>query len=263
MPSAVEQLKVWLRIAVWTSAGAVVGAVLAYLLFGFAWTNWDAITGEVAKPASTRGGDPIDNWAKGYVAMMMAVPVVLTGTIAGALAGARLGRRRHQKKRGSHVSTGMILGFVLTLSGCDPTPPAKIRVTGQDEDYNVTHDMLVGATFTSRTGKDRSYDDLQWRFQDKTFLVTAGRNGLPRGLASRLLPDGVDATEISGKWTVDDRVITFTEITADGELTDQPPRTLRTMVTPILRIEAGQQYKFSRQSTRHASPKGTTESGAD
>ena len=59
----------------------------------------------------------------------------------------------------------------------------------------------------------------------------------------------MEAAEISGKWPEADDVITFTGIPADSELTDQPPRTQRTFLTPILRIEAKLQYKFAMQST--------------
>ena len=185
---------------------------------------------------------------KGVVAMKFAFPIVLAGLGAGAVTGFRMTHRQHLKKRNSQVGTGMILIAFMALSGCDFQSSTEVRETGGD--YGpVTHDILAGARFTGRTGRDRSYDDLQWEFGGESFLITAGENGLPPVLADRLLPDGVKAAEISGKWTVADDVITFTEITADGELIDQPPRTLRTFLTPLLRIEAGQQYKFAMQST--------------
>ena len=106
--------------------------------------------------------------------------------------------------------------------------------------------MLAGAEFVRCTGRNDRYNDLQWVFQEETFLITAGRNGLPPDLAVLLLPDEVKATEISGKWAVTDDVITFTEMKANGELVDQPPRTLATMNTPLLRIDAGEQYIFSK-----------------
>lgn len=137
---------------------------------------------------------------------------------------------------------------VHLLAGCDFAPTEEVRDTGGD--YGpVTHEILANARLTGRTGRDRSYDDLQWVFEEDSFLITAGTNGLPPVLASLLLPEGVNATEISGKWTVANNEITFTEIAADGELTDQPSRTLRTFLTPLLRIEAGEQYKFEMQTT--------------
>lgn len=39
----------------------------------------------------------------------------------------------------------------------------------------------------------------------------------------RLLPEGVDASDISGKWTIADHVITITEGRAVGRVADQPP----------------------------------------
>ena len=95
---AAENVKSWLWIAVWTIVGAVVGTVLAYILFGLVWTNWDAITGEVATPTRKRSGDPIDQWAKGMVAMMYAFPVILAGLGAGGIMGFRLGHRQHYRR---------------------------------------------------------------------------------------------------------------------------------------------------------------------
>lgn len=134
----------------------------------------------------------------------------------------------------------------IFLSGCNDSQSEKNSVTGGD--YGpVTPEMLAGATFNGRTGRDRSFDDLQWTFQKDTFEITAGTNGLPPVLAESLLPEGLTASEISGRWSVANDVITFTQIRADGEVVDQPPRTLQTMFTGVLRIVAGPQYKFNRQ----------------
>lgn len=95
---AAQIVKSWLWVAVWAIVGAVVGTGLTYILFGLVWTNWDVITGAIATPTPKRSGDPIDNWAKGYLAMMIAVPVVLAGFGAGTIAGFRLGYRRHQAR---------------------------------------------------------------------------------------------------------------------------------------------------------------------
>ena len=48
--SIAEVLKSWLRVAAWTIAGAVAGTVLAYFLFGLAYTGWDAVTERLAGP---------------------------------------------------------------------------------------------------------------------------------------------------------------------------------------------------------------------
>lgn len=65
-------------------------------------------------------------------------------------------------------------------------------------------------------------------------------------LPGRLLPEQVEATKIAGNWSVENDVITFTNITADGVPTDQEPRQLATMFTGVLRIVAGPQYVFDR-----------------
>ena len=95
---AAEIVKSWLWVAVWVIVGAVVGTVLTYILFGLVWTNWDAYTGAIPEATPRRSGDSIDNWAKGYVAMMIAAPFVLAGFCAGTIAGFRLGYRRHQAR---------------------------------------------------------------------------------------------------------------------------------------------------------------------
>lgn len=182
--------------------------------------------------------------------------LIVTGGFLGILFLAILFSRKSRSRQHdsqSIASAALILSVCLMFSGCGWSPPVPAPVTGGD--YGpVTPDMLAGATFNGRTGRDRSYDDLQWTFQDKTFLITAGKNGLPPVLASRLLPEGMEATEISGQWSLFNDVITFTEIKADGNATDQPPRTLDAMFTGVLRIEAGSQYKFLRKSIRPATP---------
>ena len=144
------------------------------------------------------------------------------------------------------VHRSVLLVAVCVLAGCGDLPSARDRETGGD--YGpVTQDMVAGATLINRTGKDTRFDDLQWVFHDDTFRITAGQNGLPPVLASQLLPDDLEATEITGRWAVKEDVITLTDMMADGVQLDQPPRTLRTIFTGVLRIQAGPQYVFSRQ----------------
>lgn len=158
------------------------------------------------------------------------------------------------------ASTVPLLIGTLCLLGCDNSQPEEIRETGGDYPP-VTRDMLSGAVFTGRTGNDRQYDGLQWTFQDETFRITAGENGLPPRLMSRLLPDPMTANEITGKWSVADEVITVTHVEAGGKPVDQPPRTLPTMFTGVLRISAGGQYKFVQPSTRYVDPGNATGTG--
>lgn len=138
---------------------------------------------------------------------------------------------------------------LAVFAGCngsgDSGSPDEIMETGGDYGL-VTSDMLAGARLRFRTGRDETYDDLSWTFDAETFRITAGENGLPPVLAGRLLPEGVEATEIAGNWSVENDVITFTNITADGVPTEQEPRELETMFTGVLRIEAGPQYVFDR-----------------
>ena len=148
------------------------------------------------------------------------------------------------------LSGPAVAGTILAVfAGCngsgDPGSPGEIMETGGN--YGpVTPDMLAGAILRFRTGRDDTYDDLAWTFDVETFQITAGKNGLPPVLAGLLLPAEVEATEITGNWSVDNDVITFTNITADGVPTDQEPRQLETMFTGVLRIEAGPQYVFDR-----------------
>lgn len=147
------------------------------------------------------------------------------------------------------LAPALAVAILAALAGCngsrDPDPPVEVLETGGD--YGpVTPDMLAGARLRFRTGRDDTYDDLSWTFDEETFRITAGVNGLPPVLAGRLLPEEVEATEITGNWSVDKDVITFTNITADGVHTNQEPRQLETMFTGVLRIEAGPQYVFDR-----------------
>lgn len=144
----------------------------------------------------------------------------------------------------SEIRVLLALTICLAASGCDSTKQEEVRETGGD--YFVTHEMLAGAKFIRCTGRSDRYDDLQWAFQEEMFLITAGKNGLPPSLLDRLLPKDMKPTEISGNWAVANDRITFTEIKADGDLVEQPPRVLKTMNTPLLRIEAGEQFIFSK-----------------
>ena len=165
-------------------------------------------------------------------------------------------RKRSSVPFAAACCTAFVAG--IFLSGCDGLQSEKNPVTGGD--YGpVTTEMLAGATFNGRTGPDRSFDDLQWTFQEDTFQITAGKNGLPPVLAESLLPAGVTASEISGQWSVADNVVTFTQIKADGKDVDQLPRTLKTMFTGVLRISAGPQYKFTRRSAQQMSSQDVSE----
>jgi hypothetical protein len=143
----------------------------------------------------------------------------------------------------------ILVCYAAVLVGCDisssNTNNSENRETGGD--YGpVTTDMLIGATYTGRTGKSEQADQLTWTFGETDFQIKAGENGLPDDLKQMLLPVGVDAKVIEGNWSVDNDIITFTNISADGVLTEQEPRQLETFFTGVIRISAGGQYKFSR-----------------
>jgi hypothetical protein len=117
--SIAEMLKSWLWVAAWTIAGAVAGTVLAYLLFGLAYTGWDAVTERLAGPKPERSGDPIDAWAIGIVGIMLAIPVVLLGMIGGAVAGFRFGRYRQPKKVPSYHAELVLIACLLRVNATE------------------------------------------------------------------------------------------------------------------------------------------------
>ena len=133
-------LKAWLCVIVWTVGGAVIGTVIAYVLFGLVWTNWDVITGAESVPTPRRnGGDPIDNWANGVVGMLVALPVVLGGFIAGSVAGFHLGRRRHQRQADGS---------------------AVCRISEGPGDVDVSEDAIRSASHDSRNSGNAGEDAL-------------------------------------------------------------------------------------------------------
>ncbi len=56
-----------------------------------------------------------------------------------------------------------------------------------------------------------------------------------------------------GRWSVEGEVLTVTDLAIDGKSVDQPPRTLRAMCTPVIRIQADKhQYMFRRGTAESA-----------
>jgi hypothetical protein len=47
--------------------------------------------------------------------------------------------------------------------------------------------------------------DFEWTFTEKGFTIKAGKEKLPAELVEKLLPDGVTADEIRGKWKIDSK----------------------------------------------------------
>jgi len=141
-------------------------------------------------------------------------------------------RRRNFADSAQHALRLVLWVAFLQACGCDrdvvEQKPARVVVTGSGY-VPLTHEMMIGARWHSRTGNDRTCDDLQWRFENETFHIRAGRHGLPPDLCEALLSDNV---------------ITCTEIEVDGNPLPQETRYLRTMSTPPLRILTGPQYEF-------------------
>ncbi len=142
---------------------------------------------------------------------------------------------------------------LLLVVGCDlrGTAPHENRETGPD-DVSVVPEMLVGARYRGRTG-GHEYDDLTWIFDETHFRIVARRAGLPADLRDALLPADVTGYRIDGRWSVEGEVLTVSELAVDGKSIDQPPRTLRAMCTPVIRIQADRhQYMFARGTAESA-----------
>lgn len=118
------------------------------------------------------------------------------------------------------------------------------RTTGSD--FNPVYpEMLVGCQYSGRTGGSR-YDDLQWTFDESSFEIIAGADGMPGDLAVTLLPPSTTADRIKGLWKVDGEVLTLFEISADEILIEQDPIEIATFCTPVIRIQPqSAQYMFS------------------
>lgn len=147
----------------------------------------------------------------------------------------------------------MCVASVLFAIGCDfgASSDRKDRVTGPAE-VSVTPDMLIGATYRGRTGGDE-YDDIEWTFDETHFRLVSGQAGLPQDLTDALLPVGVSGHRIDGRWSVHGEVLTVSELAIDGEPLQRPPQTLRTICTPVVRIQAAKhQYMFARGTAETA-----------
>ncbi|MFT5302703.1 MAG: hypothetical protein ACI87E_003176 [Mariniblastus sp.] len=148
----------------------------------------------------------------------------------------------------------LILAYLLLLvGGCDLNGNGlrENREPGPI-DVSVVPEMLVGAQYRGRTGVDE-YDDLAWVFDKTHFRIVAGQRGLPADLVTALLPADVTGNRIDGRWSVDGEVLTVTELTLDGKAIDLPPRTLRAMCTPVVRIQSAKhQYMFARGTAESA-----------
>lgn len=103
--AGINKLKTIVRTGIHVSCGALAGAILAYVLFGLIWTNWDESESHSELKTDRRQGDPVDNWAKGVAGMLLALPVVSTGFVGGGVVGFRLARRRNSSNLDESVET--------------------------------------------------------------------------------------------------------------------------------------------------------------
>jgi hypothetical protein len=85
----------------------------------------------------------------------------------------------------------------------------------------------------------------------------ASEQGLPKDLVGALLPADESGFRIDGRWSVEGEVLTMTDLAVDGIRVEQSPRTLRTMCTPVIRIQAADhQYMFARGTAETARSQG-------
>lgn len=116
-----------------------------------------------------------------------------------------------------------------------------------DEYLPVDTEKLTGARYTGRTGGS-DYDDLRWTFGETSFEIVAEENGMPPDLVETLLSNETSSDRISGRWSVEGEELTC-RTSADGQAIEQPPVTIRTICTPVIRIQPlSAQYIFRRGS---------------
>lgn len=142
----------------------------------------------------------------------------------------------------------LILLCTVFCGACDQSRfPRRLDRTTGDDYLPVDAEMLTGAQYTGRTG-GYEYDDLQWTFGEQMFEIIAGENGMPDDLMQTLLSSDTPPDRINGHWEVEGEELTLSNISADGKAIDQPPVTIRTMCTPVIRIEPrSAQYTFLRK----------------
>lgn len=82
----------------------------------------------------------------------------------------------------------------------------------------VTNDDVVTMKLHHYFNKDKKSRerDFEWTFADTGFVIKPGSGAIPEDLVEKLLPEGTEAKEITGKWSIDSKTgeIVFTEIRA-------------------------------------------------
>ena len=108
---------------------------------------------------------------------------------------------------------GLLLAALLALSPAEASAQGQFNGVSDDE----VQAMRLNHYFTA----DKQYRDadFEWDFDKDSFTLKAGAGDIPNELQEQLLPKGITAREIRGKWHLEDRngkALVLTEIRVDG-----------------------------------------------
>lgn len=110
------------------------------------------------------------------------------------------------------LTRSQFLGSLISLLGF------SALCVAQGNYAPVTKNDVVTMKLNHYFSKDnRPHDgDFLWSFADTGFVLKPGKGAIPADLIEKLLPEGTEATEITGKWSLDAEKgeIVFTEIQA-------------------------------------------------
>jgi hypothetical protein len=96
----------------------------------------------------------------------------------------------------------------------------------QGEYTKVTEDDVVALRLNHYFTADKKahWPDFEWTFSDGEFVIKDGDGKIPDYLTKKLLPPGKTASEIRGKWKLEDkdgRHLVLSSIKADGKAQKQ------------------------------------------
>lgn len=82
----------------------------------------------------------------------------------------------------------------------------------------VTNDDVVTMKLNHYFTKAKKHHerDFEWTFADTGFVIKPATGAIPEDLVEKLLPEGTEPKEITGKWSIDSKTgeIVFTDIQA-------------------------------------------------